>query len=959
MNNVRKAVLGMMVMLLAARLAAGSASEHQGRVMTGSVPVPGALVTAVQEDKKITAVTNEDGVYSFPGLGDGQWIIAVEITGFKSETQPITVGPDNAPAHWDLKILPLPEVKAESNPGFVSSPPALRTLEIRTDGLLINGSVNNGASTPFALPRAIGNNRKAVRSLYTGALSWNASNAVFDARPYSLTGQDTPQSPYSRMQGSITYGGPLQIPNLFRNGSFSMTYGRVQSRNANLWTARVPTAAERAGDFSNVATPVIDPSNGLSFPGNKIPSDRISPQALALVSFYPMPNFTGASRYNYQIATTGVMHEDNLQGGFNNVALNTSNRFSGSAGVQSSRSTNSGLFGFADTVHTIAVNTSMSWVHRFNSRISATVRFQFNRSATTNLPYFANHFDVASIAGISGNDRDPRNWGPPNLNFAGGMARLTDATFASNRTQWNAASYSSSWNHGRHSFTYGAEYRRQQFNLFSQQDARGTFTFTGAASGNDFADFLLSIPAATSIAFGNPDKYFRQSFANGFVSDDWRFKSSLSFTLGVRWEYESPVTEKFGRLVNVNIASDFSSASIAIAESAHDSLIEPDRLGLQPRLGLAWRPSLNASTVIRAGYGIYRDVNVYRAIADQMAQQAPLSKSFSVQNSELNPLTLANGFVGSSNSGSPTFAVDPHFHPGNAQNWQLSVQQDLPQAMQMTVTYLGIKGTHIPRRILPNTYPLGMANPCPRCPIGFIYLAANGNSSRHSGSVEVRRRQRNGFQASVQYTFAKAIDDAGLGGTSVAQSWRDPREERGRSNFDQRHLVVFQAQYTSGMLTHVGGFLDGWRGALLKQWTLTTNLSAGSGLPLTPVMYVPVPGTGFSGILRPDTTGEAVRAISSGSQLNPLAFRAPAAGEWGNAGRNSITGPAQFSLNASLARSFRFNEKVSMDFRVDSNNVLNHATFPGWNTSLNSAQFGLPASANAMRSIVPSIRLRF
>src|SRR4030095_3791658 len=101
------------------------------------------------------------------------------------------------------------------------------------------------------------------------------------------------------------------------------------------------------------------------------------------------------------------------------------------------------------------------------------------------------------------------------------------------------------------------------------------------------------------------------------------------------------------------------------------------------------------------------------------------------------------------------------------------------------------------------------------------------NSNRHAGTIEVRRRQRNGFQASVQYTYAKAIDDAGLGGNSIAQDWQHRRNERALSNFDQRHQVSVQAQYTTGMLTHVGGFWDGWKGTLLKEWTITGQLTSG------------------------------------------------------------------------------------------------------------------------------------
>ena len=136
------------------------------------------------------------------------------------------------------------------------------------------------------------------------------------------------------------------------------------------------------------------------------------------------------------------------------------------------------------------------------------------------------------------------------------------------------------------------------------------------------------------------------------------------------------------------------------------------------------------------------------------------------------PLTLGDGFKGSSSVTATTFAVDPDFRVGTAQNWTLSIQQDLPAAMQFSLSYLGVKGTHVPQRILPNTYPYGASSVCAGCPTGFAYLMSGGSSNRHAGTVEIRRRQRNGFQASVQYTFAKAIDDAGLGGNAIAQNFK-------------------------------------------------------------------------------------------------------------------------------------------------------------------------------------------
>jgi trimeric autotransporter adhesin len=114
-----------------------------------------------------------------------------------------------------------------------------------------------------------------------------------------------------------------------------------------------------------------------------------------------------------------------------------------------------------------------------------------------------------------------------------------------------------------------------------------------------------------------------------------------------------------------------------------------------------------------------------------------------------------------------------------------------------------------------------------------------------------------------------------------------------------------------------------------------------------------------TGTIRPDYTGASLYAAPSGLFLNPAAYMPPAAGQWGNAGRNSITGPAQFTLSASMGRTFRLNDRFNLDLRVDSTNALNHVTFTSWNTAVSSAQFGLPIAANAMRSMQTVLRLRF
>jgi hypothetical protein len=300
----------------------------------------------------------------------------------------------------------------------------------------------------------------------------------------------------------------------------------------------------------------------------------------------------------------------------------------------------------------------------------------------------------------------------------------------------------------------------------------------------------------------------------------------------------------------------------------------------------------------------------------------------------------------------------------SAHTWQVSVQRDLPGQLTLLGTYLGTRGTNLMQQVLPNTYPAGAENPCPACPAGFRYLMSNGRSMRHSGQIQVRRRLSAGFTAATEYTLAKSMDDAAsfggatLDGGALVQNWRDPQAEYARSSFDQRHLLTASVDYTTGSGISGGTLLDGWAGRLVKDWTLAARFSTGSGLPVTPVYFAAVGGTGIIGSLRPDLTGIA-NDPPDGAYANRDAFAAPAPGQWGNAPRNSITGTRTFSLDASVARTFRVNNRLNLDWRIDATNVLNRVTYAAVNALITSPQFGLPNRTNEMRKIRTSLRFRF
>ena len=1009
--------------LLCGVVVAAGASEYHGEVTFGGLPLPGATITATQGGKTFTVISDEAGRYRFDDLPDGEWTIEISLQCFAPLRANVTISPQTAPGQWEMRLLPVqqlmsmatreaPEMASPATapasaetagPANIANTPAQVPAapedadQQSSDGFLVNGSVNNAATSMFSLNQAFGNRRWNSHSLYNGGLAFAFDNSALDAKQYSLTGVDTPKPVYNRMTGGLTFGGPIRIPHLLpRNGpNLLLAYQWTRNRTARTDSALVPTEAERAGNLQDAPgqpPTITNPATGLPFPGNIVP---VSAQAKALLDLYPLPNVSGNPLYNYQIPVLNSTHQDALQMRLDKT-VGRRDQLYGNFNFQSSRADAVSLFKFSDTTDLLGLNTNINWSHRFSQRMFVYGSYHFSRLRTLARPQFENRENISGAAGISGNSQAPADWGPPALNFSRGIAPLSDAQSEFNRDRTDGYSGSIGIYHGRHNVTLGGDVRRQQYNYLSQQDPRGTFTFTGAATGSDFADFLIGIPDASSIAFGNADKYFRQTVYDGYAADDWRMTPMFTINAGVRWEYGAPMTELYGRLVNLDVASGFQAIAPVLGSDPvgpltgqhyPSSLVRPDKTGIEPRIGISWRPIPASTIVVRAGYGIYHDTSVYLTPVLNLAQQAPLSKSVKEQNSASCPLTLANGFTACGSTTSQTFGLDPGFRVGYAQDWNLAVQRDLPGSLQLTATYLGVKGTHGPQEFLPNSYPLDAINPCPACPAGFVYETSGGNSTRQSGELQLRRRLRAGFTALLQYTYSKSIDDdailGGQGQTSsvtqssltenntltmsagptqtaaIAQDWLDLRGERSLSSFDQRHLLNVQAQYTTGQGLEGGTLLRGWPSRMLKEWTLLTRINAGSGFPETPVYPLAVPGTGSVGSLRPSVTGTPIYASQGHTHLNASAYIAPAAGTWGTAPRNSIRGPNTFSLDGALQRTFRPSGRFYLDARIDATNLMNHVVFDNWNTMFGSTQFGQPIAPSQMRSLETTLRLRF
>jgi hypothetical protein len=288
----------------------------------------------------------------------------------------------------------------------------------------------------------------------------------------------------------------------------------------------------------------------------------------------------------------------------------------------------------------------------------------------------------------------------------------------------------------------------------------------------------------------------------------------------------------------------------------------------------------------------------------------------------------------------------------------------------MEVGYLGTKGTRLDIQRLPNRSASGSPLTAEQRrqignAVGFTFDSSDGNSIYHAAQVRLSRRFRRGLSGNLMYTLSKSIDDAstfGGGAAVVVQDDKNLRAERGLSSFDRRHTLSVGYMLSSPSTGSTDSFTArGWYGKLMKNWTLSGNISYQSGSPFTAQVLgnrSDSGGTGAVGSSRADATG--LPLAIAGAFFNPAAFTLPAAGLYGNAGRNTITGPSSFVLNSAVSRSFRLDERRhSLELRMESSNVLNIMNVTRIGSTVNASNYGLALGAGQMRTMQASLRLRF
>ncbi len=844
----------------------------------------------------------------------------------------------------------------------------------------------------------------------------------------NLRGQERQTDRYNQFGGKL--GGPVMLPKLFNGKDRSFFFfnyeglRRIQPFNNQ---STIPDAAFRAGDFSRSPIPVFDGLGNTVFPNNRVPASRLDPAAQKVMGLLPAPNQSGIPD-----AANGRVLNNYLSAGSNGTvddqftmrgdhSIGTAARLSGR--WTRFRVTNpSGpiLPGPLDSRVGDSLTTgnqaSLSWTHIWSPTIITESFLGYQRNNPQIDPPSLG-INVQETLGIARSSFAAT----PILNVSGWRTMGIDTNTYRRQIDNNyQGSFALTRTTGGHTMKSGVQIRKNQFNVFNPGgNFAGVYNFNGELSsptrnsGNGIqalSDFLQGFIASSNYDLPQPMTGRRNTNVGIFVQDDWKVTPKLTLNIGLRYEYESPMTmsnDIYSRL-------DIVTGKLLVAgKNASRSLnLQAAKRNFAPRVGFAY--SWDSKTVIRAGAGtffsqifsnlggvvLYPGFTVAQAFPDLgvgVAQPFRLREGMpliAVQNFDdpffVERIATINNPL---NSGAQFGEINPL--PRSYQ-WNFGIQREVMRGTVVDVSYVGTRGNNLPLSLAFNPIPFERGEELARIGTAAANQQARrlptvgnlgsfvhaGTSSYHSLQVKAARQFSRSLGWNVTYTWAKSIDD-GTGLFSFSQpndvdAGQFPsffrRLDRARSNFDRPHALAASVQYkTSGPI---------W----LRGITISPILIARDGLPDTITQSNLWPGINQQRPFVVGTDGEAKapQMTSEGTAvrylLAPTASNFPfrPAGplfsgtgnnrtlvlpaQLGNLGRNTLRTPGEFNIDLAVSRTFTFRERMRFELRGEAFNFLNHTNFDGPNTALsvqvnpstgqaffNSPSFGLITAARSAR----------
>jgi hypothetical protein len=605
-----------------------------------------------------------------------------------------------------------------------------------------------------------------------------------------------------------------------------------------------------------------------------------------------------------------------------------------------------------------------SETHIFSPNFLNEVRLGFNRvSLEVNQENQGNNLNKA--VGLPAVWTNPRDTGLSEI-VVSGFSTLGDEI---NNPQRDTATIyevldSASWARANHLFKFGFDLRRLQQNGFADVESRGLLAFVGF-TGNALAEMLQGVPSVTAVArLDNPQHLRTQSY-NFYAQDTWHAWPSLTLTLGLRYEYNTPAVDRRDR------ASIYDPATHSIVPVGRNGIpragYNADKNNFAPRLGIAWMPTPAREWVIRVGYGIYYDQPALSP-SEGMYFNPPYFNSQLFIPSAQFPITLDNPFPSNYPGFIPSgaFTFQRNLRTPYMQHWNLSLQRQLGRAGVAELAYVGTKGTKlIGNRDInqpkPSPQPLNL-RPVPQFADIDAY-ESRANSTYNALQAKFTHRFHAGLSALASYTWSRSIDEASGFFSSAAdpnfpQDSHHPRADRGLSNFDVRHRFTFSYSYDLP-LPFKNRFLRGWQ--TNGVWTFQT------GRPFTVTLLPGVdnsntglPSIGFGVVDRPNLVGNpSLASPTSDRWFNTSAFVMPPFGTFGTAGRNFLTGPGFSSVNISVIKSTAMREGLTLQFRAEIFNLLDRPNFNLPDSFLGSPAFGRILSAGTPRRAQFGLKLLF
>lgn len=655
-------------------------------------------------------------------------------------------------------------------------------------------------------------------------------NSALDARNY-FEAAGTPKAAFKRNQFGGAVGGPIFKDKTF----FFADYEGIRQAKGIANVDFVPSADARAGNLQS--GPVT-----------------VDPSVAKYLALYPVPACTGADVCQYIFNGKQVVNE-------NFVTARVDHHFSEKDSLFGTYLYDRTPYTSPDSFGNVGLSTLSSRqivaaeeTHSFTQSFINAVRFGYNHEHVDNdasvkalNPAAAD----ASLGAFSGRDASVVNVNGLSQ-MTGGVGGLPTYLYRWNSYQiYDDAFY----NHGTHSVKFGAAFERMQLQVTALTDANGIWFF------NDITHFLTNSPSKFQggIASSLTPRNLRQSVFGAYIQDDWRWRPSFTWNLGLRYEMATVPTETNGKIANLpTLSSPTAVCGVSdppLCSSTGSFFSNPTLHNFEPRIGFAWDTFHNGKMAVRGGVGLFDVLPLPYQFILLTTQAAPFFQYTSLKNSGATPLTFFNGLPSPlpDNKLRATY-VEPNPHRNYVTQFNLNVQYQLTPSVGAMVAYVGSRGVHQPFRVdeanlvLPTktsagyVWPFNPADGTPLDPINTSYgsvrgMFYQGRSYYNALEAQLAKHMSHGFQLQGTFTWAKSIDTSSatvagdaFGNSISSLDWFDMKLTRGLSDFNVGRTLVVNGTWevpSPKSWSSVAHWLtDGWE--------LGTILTVSDGVPFTP-----------------------------------------------------------------------------------------------------------------------------